>query len=171
LRRNNRFEEAQQLCDEALSFVPQLPIEQQVYTQANINFEIGKIARDQGDWPLAHDYFLAAQQVFRLEDDDLVIDPDRAQSLMGNIALVVQHSGDLEGADQIYQQSLKYFRGVGGVGYMTTILSRLALLKEQRGQFAAAWRYAQEALEWSRRLGLAQELAQMEALCARLPTP
>jgi len=171
LRRINRFEEAQQLCDEALSFVPHLPIEQQVYTQANINFEIGKIARDQGDWPLAHHYFLAAQQVFRLEDTDLVFNPDRAWGLMGNVALVVQHSGDLDGAAPLYQQALEYFREAGEVGYMITILARFATLEEQRGQFAAAWSYAQEALERSRRLGMAQELAQMEALCVRLPAP
>ncbi len=171
LRRIDKFEQARACCDEAASLISELPTEQQAYTQANISFELGKNARDQGDWPLAQTYFLAAQQVFRLEDTDPVFNPDRAWGLLGNIGLVLQHSGDFDAAAQMYQQALAYFREAGGVGYMTTILTRLALLEEQRGRPVAAMSYAQEALERSRRLGLAQELAQMEALCARLSPP
>ena len=51
---------------------------------------------------------------------------------------------------------------------MTTLLVRLALLEDQRGQYSAALRYGRDALEWSSKLGLAKELAQAEALMRRL---
>jgi hypothetical protein len=51
---------------------------------------------------------------------------------------------------------------------MATLLARLALLEEQRGNRTAALEYENEALDWSRRLGMVEEEAQMEAIYARL---
>ena len=51
---------------------------------------------------------------------------------------------------------------------MATLLVRLALLEEQRGNRTAALEYANEALDWSRRLGMVEEQALMEALHTRL---
>lgn len=47
-------------------------------------------------------------------------------------------------------------------------LTRLANLEDQRGNLVATRHYADETLDWSRRLGMAQEQAQVEALYARL---
>lgn len=46
---------------------------------------------------------------------------------------------------------------------MTTLLTRLALLEEQRSNLLVAREYAAEALLWSRRLGMVDEQTQVEA--------
>ena len=44
----------------------------------------------------------------------------------------------------------------------------MASLEEQRGNYTVALEHAGEALEWSRKLGMAQEQAQAEAIVTRL---
>jgi hypothetical protein len=53
-------------------------------------------------------------------------------------------------------------------GYLATVLVRYAALRFGRGNAAVALEYAHEALDWSRKLGLAHEQAQAEALLVRL---
>ena len=76
--------------------------------------------------------------------------------------------GDLETAAKMYGESLNALRELGSRGYFATVLLRYAELEDQRSNQAAALEYAREALEWSRKLGMAQERAQAEALLERL---
>ncbi len=52
----------------------------------------------------------------------------------------------------------------------TIIFSSLIvqMLEEQRGNHKAALKYATDALDWSRRLGMVQEQAQAEAIFQRV---
>jgi hypothetical protein len=90
---------------------------------------------------------------------------------LSNLGFVEHQLGHLDTAEQMYLQCLAFFRELGSRGAMTTLLSRLALLEEQRGNRTVAFAYAREALHWSRRLDMDRERAQMEALCSRLDKP
>jgi len=168
LRRRNALDQALKRCQQALQILTHLPDAQRIYAQADIEYELGKIARDRADWHDAQIHFLEAQSVFRHDDDHPAFNLERAWGLVGNLALVAQQLGDLDAAAPMYAQALQFFRDSGGRGFTTTILVRLASLEEQRGNVKIALQYAAEALDWSQRLGLVREQAQAEAICKRL---
>ncbi|SRR6266568_1891945 len=168
VRRHQAFEQALQCCQEALELVPLSNGTQQQYVRATIEYELGKIARDRGDWQVAQTYFLDARNVFRSDESDPVFNIELAWGILSNLGFVTHQLGELDEAEQMYLQSLGFFKELGGRGNMATLLVRLAALEEQRGNHEAALGYAGEAFDWSRRLGLVQEQAQVEALYVRL---
>jgi tetratricopeptide (TPR) repeat protein len=145
--------------------------EQRPYVRANLNYELGKIARDRGDWQVARAHLRAARDVFCQDGDDPIFNLEFAWIVQCNLALVEHRLGDLDGAAQRYEQTLAYFRSINDRAYLPTVQVRLAALEEQRGNLATALEHAREALEWSRKLGLVQERAQAEAIMARLEQP
>src|SRR5207253_3168327 len=66
-RRQGLFEVSLKRCQQALALLSNLSEAQRLYVQADINIELGKIARDQRDWQHAQAYFQAARDVFRLD--------------------------------------------------------------------------------------------------------
>ncbi len=167
-RRRGAFEEAFKCCQQALEFTSRLKSEQQIYAKADVDYELGKLARDQEDWQAARAYFSSARDVFRHDETDPVFNLERAWGLVSNLGLVAHKLGELDKAAELYRQALGFFKETGGRGFMTTVLVRLAALEEQRGRQETAQTYAQEALEWVRRLDLVQERGQVEAILARL---
>jgi len=168
LRRQERFDEAMARCQAALRLLPLLSDAQRQYVEADINLELGKIARDQRDWHTAQTHFQAARAVFRLDIENPVFNIERAWGAIGQFAFVSHQLGDLENAAKMYQESIDFLRETGSRGFLTTLQVRFATLEEQRGNPAVALEYAREALEWSHKLGMAQERAQAEALVGRL---
>jgi len=168
LRRRNAFDQALERCHQALDLSAQLTGTQQLYVRATIAYELGKYYRDLGSWPEAQSHFIAAQDVFRYDDADPVFNAELAWGILSNLGFIEHQFGHLETAEQMYLQSLEFFREFGSRGNMATILVRLAMLEEQRGNHAASLQYAREALDWSRRLGLVQEQAQADILIQRL---
>ena len=167
VRRQHLYDKAYAVCQEALRLVAKLPEPQQTYAQADITFELGKIARDRGEWETARSYFHAAQQVFRTDIAEPVFNLELAWGILNNLGFVAHQMGDLVEAAKIYQQCVEQYQGIIGRSYVATLLVRFALLEEQRGNRTTALRYAREGLEWSERLGMVQEQAQARALCVR----
>jgi LuxR family glucitol operon transcriptional activator len=168
LRRGNAIDLALASCRQALQLAEQLTGMQQVYVRADIEYELGKIARDQQRWADARQHFMAARDVFCQDQENPVFVLERASSVLGNLGVVAHQLGHLDEAARLYQQALDFFRGEGGRGYLVTLLGRLAALEEQRGNHTTALDYAREALEWSRKLGMVQEQAQAHAIVGRL---
>jgi tetratricopeptide (TPR) repeat protein len=167
-RRRGAYDRARAFCEEALMIVPTLPIHQQELVRADMHYALGKLARDQSDWITAQNYLLAAREIFRLEDKQPVVNVEFAWGLLSSLGLVEHHLGHLEEAARMFSQSLALYRTTGGKGDLATMLIRFAALETDRGNLAIARQYAQEALEWSQRLGMVQERAQAEVLCKRL---
>lgn len=168
LRRGNAFDQAFERCQQALDLSAQLTGTQQLYVQAIIAYELGKYYRDLGNWPDAQSHFIAARDVFRYDDADPVFNAELAWGILSNLGFIEHQFGHLETAEQMYLQSLEFYREFGSRGSMATLLVRLATLEERRGNHGASLQYAREALDWSRRLGLVLQQAQAEALLQRL---
>jgi tetratricopeptide (TPR) repeat protein len=168
LRRRGAFDQALAVCRQAIALCEQSAPADQEYLRANIEYELGKIERDCGRWLAAQAHFNTALKVFSSDDDRPPFNLERAWGLLGNLGMVAHQLGDLPAAAQMYAQALQYFRQDGTIGNVVTLLVRLAALEEQRGNQAAALEHAREALEWSRKLGMVQELAQAEAIARRL---
>ncbi len=168
LRRNNIFDRAYERCQQALDLVTQLIGTQQLYVRATIAYELGKYYRDLGNWQEAQTHFIAARDVFRRDEADPVFNMELAWGVLSNLGFIEHQYGNFDAAEQMYLESLEFFREFGSRGSMTTLVVRLAALEEQRGNPAASLQYAREALDWSCRLGLVQEQAQAEAIIQRL---
>jgi tetratricopeptide (TPR) repeat protein len=169
-RRIGDIEQANMYCQQALLLVPSLPEALQRFQRADIDYELGKIARDRADWKKAQQHFLAAQEVFRADDEDgaPAFNLERAWGIRGQLALISHHLGELEPAAQMYRQALDLCHNSVSKGFIITLHVRIADLEEQRGNRAKALTHAHEALEWSKRLGMVQERVQAEAIIIRL---
>jgi tetratricopeptide (TPR) repeat protein len=167
-RRVSQFDRALLHCQQAQALLPLQDEYKLPFVRADIDIELGKIARDQGDWQTAKRHFDAAQAVFRLDIENPMFNIERAWGAYSQYAYVAHQLGDLETAATMYSKSLDAWREHGSRGYLSTVLLRYALLEDQRGNRSTAISYARESLDWSRKLGLVQELAQAEALMRRL---
>ncbi|HET9221453.1 MAG TPA: tetratricopeptide repeat protein [Roseiflexaceae bacterium] len=174
LRHRGAYEQALECCQQTLQILPALSDARQIYVQGYTHYELGKNARDRGDWHTAQTHLLAAQEVFSTEDTDpaFTTDPafnmDLAWGVLSNLGFVAHQLGDLDVASQIYRQCLDILRDIGSKAYVVTLLVRMASLEEQRANHAAALDYAREALEWSSKLGMVLEQAQAQAIVGRL---
>jgi LuxR family glucitol operon transcriptional activator len=164
LRRRKELDQAFEVCQQALQLVAE---PQYSYERANIEYELGKIARDRGNWKIAQSHLLAAHDIF-VQNSDSSPPVEHTWGILAQLGFVKHQLGDVDSAAQMYLQAVESCRLTGGKGALTTLLVRLAALEEQRGNSATAVDYAREALEWSRKLGMVQERAQAEAIVGRL---
>jgi LuxR family glucitol operon transcriptional activator len=168
-RRDDNFEQARAWCLQARNILANLEDPTvRVYVQADIEYEQGRIARDQGDWVEAEQHFLASRALFSLDEENPVFNRERAWAVFTNLGIIAHEKGDLGEAEQIYAQCLEYFKESGSKQYIILLLIRMASLEQQRRQPIVARSYATQALESSKQLGMKREQAQAEALLARL---
>jgi LuxR family glucitol operon transcriptional activator len=167
-RRRGLIAKAEAIWQQAFQLSTLVAAPEQTYLQADLENEMGKIKRDQGDWQAAEKHFLAAREVFSYKETNPTFNIERAWGIRGNLGYIAHQLGKLEDAARRYKQCLQFFKEIGSRGYMTTLLVRLAFLEEQRGNKAEALAYAREALDWSGRLDMVKEQAEAEALCQRL---
>lgn len=167
-RRRRMFEQAFAYCQQALELVTHLTGTQQTYMRAHVEFELGKYYRDRGDWQSARRHLYTSRDVFRHDESDAVFNMELALGILSSLGFVEHQLGNLDAAEQMYLQCLSFFKELGGRGTMTTVLTRLALLEEQRGNRSNAIAYANEAFHWTQHLRMVEEQALMEALYTRL---
>jgi len=168
LRRYKDFGRALECNQQAIHLLPLLTATEQQYVRATIEYEIGKIYRDMGDWQTAQTHFYLARDVFRDDEKEPIFNVELAWGVLSNLGFIEHQLGHLDAAEQMYLKSLAFFRDLGSRGSLATTLVRLAALEAQRSKSASALTYATEALDWSRRLGLVQEQEQAEAICEQL---
>jgi tetratricopeptide (TPR) repeat protein len=168
LRATDQFERALALCQQALGILPAISDEKRVYLQANIEYELGRIARDLQDWPQARQHFLAVRGLFAQMDDDPVFAAEFAWGLFRQLGIVAERQGDAETASQMYRQCLEAGRVTGMGAHESDALVRIARMEARLGRSESARRYAQEALASGRRFHLQREQAEAEALLAQL---
>ena len=168
LRRNGNCDQALVYCTQELELLAGLSDANEIYARADVEYELGKIARDRGQWSAAMAHFNIARKVFKTDDENPVFNMEFAWGLLSNIGYIEHQTGDLTAAYQTYRRCLDSYRNRVGKGDMTTLLNRLAAVEEQLDDRGIALHHAREALDWSRKLGMVQEMAQAEALVNRL---
>jgi tetratricopeptide (TPR) repeat protein len=99
--------------------------------QANLDYELGKLARDQGKWHLAQNHYLkvenwASRKKEKKEPFDLAL----ARGAQGNRALALYHLGKYEEARRLVIDSIEFFKHHGGKGYLALLKYRYALIEE-----------------------------------------
>jgi tetratricopeptide (TPR) repeat protein len=165
LRYRQKFGQARELCEEAQRLAEGTSYH---ILQADIHYELGKLARDQERWEDARHHLETARAMFGHQQDNPTFNVELAWGVWSNLGFVTQQLGDLDTAADLYRQALIFARERGGRGNLITFQLRLALLEKERGNVQAALDYAREALEWSQQLGMVKEQAQAAELCALL---
>lgn len=167
-RRRRQFAAGEERCQQALGLLPQLDTLAQEYVRANLEYERGKLARDQREWQRAQRHLLAAQDVFRQEDAEPRFNREFAWIVQCNLALIEHQLGELETAAQRYEQALAFFEELDDRAYLPTIQVRLAALEADRGNPQRAMALARVALAGGRRLGSLEEIAAAQQMLAQL---
>jgi tetratricopeptide (TPR) repeat protein len=168
LRRKGDLAKSVQACMAAMALIDSLPADQRDYLRANIEYELGKVARDKENWREAKRLFERARAIYREDIANPVFNIERTWGLLSNLGLVAHKLGNLDEAIENYRKALAFFRTEGGIVNVATLLVRMAALEEQRGQINAAGKYAREALELCQQMGLAQERAEAESLLRQI---
>ncbi|MBC8077804.1 MAG: tetratricopeptide repeat protein, partial [Chloroflexales bacterium] len=168
VRRRGDLTAAAAFCDAAYALVGALPEPLATYTRVDLDYERGKICRDQGDWAGARQHFQAVRRVFNVDDESPAFNVERAWGVLGNVAHVLAQLGEHAEAERLFRQSLDFFRQFGGRGYTATLLVRLAALEARQGNRTGALDHAREALDLSQKLGMVQERQQAELILAQL---
>ena len=166
-RRKGDIAAAEQYARTAYAMLSDLSGDTRRYAQAEIDYELGKIARDQGAWHEAQQWFEQVLTVFPVDNMQPRFNPERSWGILGNLGLVLHRQGRLTDADALYVRALAFFRESGGRAYTSTILVRRAELLLDRGDVAAARSHAHEGLELATRLGMIKEIGQAQELLAR----
>lgn len=168
LRRRGVYDLARKTCLEAFDLLDEVSEVDRPYVRADIDYELGKVERDAGNWSPAKTHFLSARSIFRHDDDHPVFNIEFAWGLLSNLGLIAYMEGDYEQARQYYDQCLAAYRDTGGKGDIATLMIRMATLEQRQNNYGKALTLAREALEWIRKLGMVQEQAEAEALLAKL---
>jgi hypothetical protein len=72
------------------------------------------------------------------DESDPVFNMDLARGILSNLGFVEHQLDELDSAEQLNLQCLSFFKELGSRRNMATLLARLALLEEQRGNHSAA---------------------------------
>ncbi|MBL7259583.1 NB-ARC domain-containing protein [Paractinoplanes lichenicola] len=169
--------------DDALAFVkladlvlPQLDPVVVAAHRANVAFERGKIARDDGDWEEADLWFGAASLVFDFDEAQGAIagghqpasELERSLGLIGNRAVVEHRRGNLAAATDMLRRALLFTREHGSVSNVATLLVRLAVVLIDQGEYEEARGAVTEARELASATGMQDELNESARLLALL---
>jgi tetratricopeptide (TPR) repeat protein len=164
-RKRGEYAAAREYNDRAWRIAEQLDVGD---LKALINVSYGKLARDQGDWQTAWDYFSEVKDWFEQRVEQTPRDEPLARSTWGHLAIVAYHLGRPQEAKDLCLKSLEFFEQYGTKGYMATLKYRLALAEEALGEVDAAQRHAKEALDWFERLGMKPDNAEALKLWERV---
>lgn len=165
LRYRQAFDQALARCQEAQQLAAGTP---HTILRADIEYELGKLARDQARWEDARAHLEASRALFGHQPDNPTHNVELAWGVWSNLGFVMQQLGRLDAAADLYREALIFAKERGGRGNLITFQIRLALLEQERGNSALALDYAREALAWSRQLGMVKELALAEKLVEKL---
>ncbi|MET7968758.1 NB-ARC domain-containing protein [Micromonospora sp. NPDC005305] len=178
-RRAGRLDEARQYTDTAMAELPSIDNAMAGVFRGNIAFELGKIARDRGDWEEADRWFSEASKVFDVEraenaiadGERLTYDLERALGLLGNRAVVEHRRGNLAAAADMLERSLRLTRARGSLSNAATLLVRLASVRIDQGRLQEAYASATEAQSLATLMGMREELDLCRQLVGLLGEP
>jgi tetratricopeptide (TPR) repeat protein len=175
-RWSDDFSSAAVLLDAADRAAQELGDEDAGRAHANVIFERGKLARDQGDWHQAKRWFSEAGRYFDAQVATEALnsgrtpnfDVERALGILGNLGLIEHRLGNLTTAHELLNRAAQIMRERGSVGELATLLQRLAHVELDLGARSDASVHLNEARTIAERLGMARELAECATLGTRL---
>ncbi|HEU4326308.1 MAG TPA: AAA family ATPase [Roseiflexaceae bacterium] len=168
LRKSRALDQALACCEEALREASRIDSAYQVYVTANLEYEMGRVARTQGNWERAKAHFDRVRQLFPAFDQDPVFMSEFSWNVLRQLAVLARDQGDDAAAVQLFREAVEIERALDTGAHLANPLVNIALLEERRGNLEAAREAAQEALMQSTLYGLRYEATQAEAVLKRL---
>jgi serine/threonine protein kinase/tetratricopeptide (TPR) repeat protein len=106
--------------------------------------------------------FETAKQQFAAADQSGVADAEQ------DIAVLLEHEGDFDGAKHTYGAALKIYRAIGNAGGMASVLNDIAIVLWREGNLSAARDSWQQSLQYFREAGDGQGEAKVETGLAEI---
>lgn len=156
-RKQGDFRRARELNDQAMEIANVLGIGD---LRALVLTNHGKLARDQGDWQAAWNYFSEVKDWFEQRTTETPRDEPLARSTWGHLAIVAYHLGRPQEAKELCLKSLEFFEHYGTKGYLATLLYRLALAEGALGERENALVHVRQAAYWFEHLGMKPDLVE-----------
>jgi tetratricopeptide (TPR) repeat protein len=150
-RKQGEFKSAKQYCDSAWQIAESLDDGD---LKALIQTVYGKLARDEGQWTLAWDYFIQVRDWFERRTGQTPRDEPLLRGNWGHLAIIAYHLNRPREAKDYCLRSLEFFEKLGTKGYLATLKYRLALAEKALGEFDYAKVHARESVDWFDRLGM-----------------
>jgi tetratricopeptide (TPR) repeat protein len=158
-RRRGDLKQAVKVIDELKASLLNLEYDTKRYLMSVCEFELGKIARENGDWEKARDLILEAQRILQKGPFQGLFTIELSGGILLNLGLVAYKLNDLESAASYYAQAEDWFEREGGsAADMLTLYARFAQLEEKRGKRENAKKYAQRVVDWCLALSMRKEL-------------
>lgn len=168
LRKQGQFDQAIACCRQAAGLLPGIDPADRIYTQADIEYELGHIAHDRSDWAEAERHLLAVRDLFSQPDSDPIFTTELGWGLYRKLGMIAERRGELERATELYEQSLSFGRITGMGAHETDVLVRIARIELQLGHNERSRQYAVEALANGRKYRMPQAQAEAEEILVGL---
>jgi tetratricopeptide (TPR) repeat protein len=163
LRKSGHIVKSRKKTEEMLEFAREIDYKDGI---AVAHDQLGKAARDLGEWEEAEIHFESAQDWCEREESNL--DVTMLMNIRGNLGWTVFNQGDCERGKELCEESLDFFDRIGGKGYSTVLRCQLAAIELALGNTQKAYEYATTAAHWAKSLKLIRETQRAEALLERL---
>lgn len=167
LRKAGKLDEATEKYEIARVLIEEQQLEGE--RPETLEFELGKLARDKGDWESARQSFSKIVDWSKnREENNLAFSPDLVMGARGSLAFVLSQLGEYEEAEAECLASMTFGEKRGGRGYYAMLQYRLSLIKEAVGDLEEALVLAESALATCYQLGMKPEIPEFELLVDRL---
>ncbi len=164
-RKQDDFILAKQYCDNAWQLAESLDDGD---LKALIHTAYGKLARDEGQWTLAWDYFIQVRDWFEKRTEQTPLDEPLLRGNWGHLAIIAYHLNRYQEAKDYCLRSLEFFEKLGTKGYLATLKYRLALIENALGEYESALLHGREAVDWFDRLGMKPDYVEAIKLLKQL---
>ncbi len=135
---------------------------------ASINFELGKMALDSGNWKDAKIYIESVINWCEEHENESDLGVSSMMGAIGFLGWIEFNLGDFYKAKKLMERSLIFFERFGGKEYLATLCLRLAIVEKALGNYEKTLQHAKEAYFWAERLGMVRELEGAKALLNEL---
>jgi tetratricopeptide (TPR) repeat protein len=133
-------------------------------TYIAVQFELGKLARDKGEWANAYQLFDKVRQWLDENPDDVLNQTQLQGAIYGHLALVEFYRKNYEQAKSFCLEGIRLFTIYDLRVAFGSLYWRLAVIEDALGNYAEASEAVRLAIDWFDRLGMNEDKRKAEVL-------
>lgn len=155
-RKEGDLETAEGLYKEAYQKI--IETEGKGRTYIAIQFELGKLQRDMSNWDAASERFEEVKKWLEQRPNDSLNNSQLPGAVLGHLALIQYHQGNLDAARSSCIESLQFFEEQNLRVALGSMYWRLALIEHAQNNNQEALEALEESIYWFERLGMLDDL-------------
>jgi tetratricopeptide (TPR) repeat protein len=161
-RKQGDFNRAETLYEQASEILSRRTELHRTYIA--VQFELGKLARDKGEWANAYQLFDKVRQWLDENPDDVLNQTQLQGAIYGHLALVEFYRKNYEQAKSFCLEGIRLFTIYDLRVAFGSLYWRLAVIEDALGNYAEASEAVRLAIDWFDRLGMNEDKRKAEVL-------